>query len=202
MSKRRNPFEPSEPISSTPVPPSIYDSLRVAAPRTRNRQWEREHQSQKVVYRGVEPKLVVKVNSIAGELGVLAGEVARALIEHALRAYERGDLDLYPRPDPERLRMTLYPSSDSPRFSSRPKKPTRRNHPKAGWRVITTWRGFPPALKQELSALASEAGLNVPVGELITALLRYGLQAYEAGHLQMDPVPEVATFTLLPEGKS
>ena len=125
-----------------------------------------------------------------------------ALIEHALHTYERGDLDLYPRPDPERLRMKLYRSSDSPRFSSKPKKSARRNHPKAGWRVITTWRGFPHALKQELSALASDAGLNVPVGELITTLLRYGLQAYEAGHLQLDPVPEVGTRTLFPEGKS
>ena len=202
MSKRRDPFETSESAPSTLASPSIYDALRVAEPHTRNRQWEKEHQHQKVVYRGVEPKLAVKVNSIAGELGVPAGEVARTLIEHALRAYERGDLDLYPRPDPERMRMTLYPSSDSPRFSSQPKKPKHRNHPKAGWRVITTWRGFPPALKQELSALASEAGLNVPIGELITTLLRYGLQAYEAGHLQMDPVPEAATFTLLPEGKS
>ncbi len=197
MSQRRNPFEPSEPAS-----PSIYDSLRVAAPRTRNRRWEKEHQNQKVVYRGVEPKLALKVKNIASDLQVSAGEVARALIEHALHTYERGDLDLYPRPDPERLRMKLYRSSDSPRFSSKPKKSARRNHPKAGWRVITTWRGFPHALKQELSALASDAGLNVPVGELITTLLRYGLQAYEAGHLQLDPVPEVGTRTLFPEGKS
>jgi hypothetical protein len=201
MSQRRNPFEPSEPIPSSTVP-NIYDSLRVAEPRRRNRQWERERQNQKVVYRGVEPKLALKVKNIAGDLQVSAGEAARALIEHALRAYERGELDLYPRPNPERLRMTLYPSSDSPRFSNKPRKPKHRDHPKSGWRVITTWRGFPHALKQELSALASDAGLNVPVGELITALLRYGLQAYEAGHLQLDPVPEVGTRTLLPEGKS
>lgn len=201
MSNRRDPFVTSE--AATPsIPPSIYDSLRVAEPRTRNRQWEREHQNQKVTYRGVEPKLALKVQSIAGELHVPEGEVARAVIEHALRAYERGDLDLYPRPDPNRMRMTLYPSSDSPRLSSLPRKPKHHSHSKAGWRVITTWRGFPHALKQELSALASDAGLNVPVGELITTLLRYGLQAYEAGHLQLDPVPEVGTRTLFPEGKS
>ena len=201
MSKRRDPFAVSNGVSSTPVPPSIYDSLRVAEERTRNRQWEREHQNKKVVYRGVEPKLALKVKNIAGDLQVSAGEVARAVIEHALRAYERGGLDLYPRPDPERLRMTLYPSSDSPRFSSQPKKPKHRNHPKASWRVITTWRGFPPALKQELSALASDAGLNVPVGELITALLGYGLQAYEAGLLKLEAVPTATNFTLSLEGQ-
>ena len=201
MSKRRNPFEPSEPIPSSTVP-NIYDSLRVAEPRRRNRQWERERQNQKVVYRGVEPKLALKVKNIAGQLSVPEGEAARALIEHALCAYERGELDLYPRPNPERLRMTLYPSSDSPRFSNQPRKPKHRDHPKSGWRVITSWRGFPPALKGELSALASDAGLNVPIGELISALLRFGLQAYETGQLQLDPVPGSAGFTLLPEGHS
>jgi len=197
MSKRRDPFASSE----TPnVPPnaSVYDSLRVAEERTRNRQWERQHQNQKVTYRGVEPKLALKVKNIAGELHVPEGEVARALIEHALRAYERGELDLYPRPDPERIRMTLFPSSGSARFSSYSKKP---KHHKGGWRVITTWRGFPPELKGELSALASDAGLNVPIGELITALLRHGLQAYENGLLKLEAVPAATTFTLAREGQ-
>ena len=200
MSNRRDPFVTSE--AATPsIPPSIYDSLRVAEPRTRNRQWEREHQNQKVTYRGVEPKLALKVQSIAGELQVPEGEVARAVIEHALRAYERGDLDLYPRPDPNRMRMTLYPSSDSPQLSSLPKKPKHHSHSKAGWRVITTWRGFPPELKRELSALASEAGLNVPIGELITALLRYGLQAYASGLLKLEAVPTATNFTLALKGQ-
>ncbi len=201
MSNRRDPFAVSDGVSSIPVPPSIYDSLRVAEEPTRNRQWERTHQNQKVTYRGVDPKLALKIKSIAGELQVPEGEVARAVIEHALCAYERGDLDLYPRPDPERMRMTLYPSSDSSRFSSRPKKPRHHSHPKASWRIITTWRGFPPELKGELSALASEAGLNVPIGELITALLRYGLQGYEAGLLKLEAVPTTTNFTLALKGE-
>jgi len=197
MPKRRDPFASSETLN---VPPSVsvYDSLRVAEERTRNRQWERTHQDQKVTYRGVEPKLALKVKNIAGDLCVPEGEVARALIEHALRAYERGELDLYPRLDPNRMRMTLYPASDSARFSSHPKK---SKHHKANWRVITTWRGFPPQLKGELSALASEAGLNVPIGELITALLRYGLHAYENGLLKLEAVPTATTFTLAERGQ-
>lgn len=198
MSQRRDPFASSEPVSTQLVSPTIYDSLRVAEERTRNRQWERTHQDQKVTYRGVEPKLALKVKNIAGNLHVPEGEVARAVIEHALRAYERGELDLYPRPDPERMRMTLFPSSDSPRFSNSPKK---TKHHKANWRVITTWRGFPPALKRELSALASDAGLNVPIGELITALLRYGLHAYENGLLKLEVVSTATTFTLAETGQ-
>ena len=200
MSKRRNPFETSE---STPVavhPPSIYDSLRVAAPRKRNRQWEKERQSHKVVYRGVDPKLSLKVKSIAGDLCVPAGEVARAVIEYALRGYEQGDLDLYPRPNPLRMRMTLFPSSDSARSYDRPAKLSKRKQSESLWRVITTWRGFPPELKKELAALASENGLNVPIGELITALLRFGLKAYDSGLLNLEPVQKAGTFTLAQDG--
>ena len=144
MTKRRNPFETSESTSVAVHPPSIYDSLRVAAPRKRNRQWEKEHQSHKVVYRGVDPKLSLKVKSIAGDLLVPSGEVARAVIEYALRGYEQGDVDLHPRPNPLRMRMTLFPSSDSVRSYDRPARISKRKQPESLWRVITTWRGLPP----------------------------------------------------------
>jgi hypothetical protein len=200
MTKRRNPFEISEPAPVVITPPSIYDSLRVASPRKRNRRWEKEHLGQKVVYRGVDPKLALKVKSIAGDLLVPEGEVARAVIEYALRGYEQGDLDLHPRPNPDRMRMTLFPTSDSARSYDRPARSSKRKHPEALWRVITTWRGFPPELKKELSALASEDGLNVPVGELITALLRFGLKAHDSGLLNLEPVQKATTLTLALDG--
>ncbi len=200
MTKRRNPFETSESTSVAVHPPSIYDSLRVAAPRKRNRQWEKEHQSHKVVYRGVDPKLSLKVKSIADDLLVPAGEVARAVIEYALRGYEQGDMDLHPRPNPLRMRMTLFPSSASARSYGQPKKLSKQKHPESLWQVITTWRGFPPELKKELAALASEDGLNVPIGELITALLRFGLKAYDNGLLNLEPVQKAGTFTLALDG--
>jgi hypothetical protein len=207
MTKRRNPFETAEPangVTKPPPLPSLYDSLRVASPRKRNRQWEKEHQSHKVVYRGVDPKLSLKVKTIADDLLVPAGEVARAVVEYALRAYEQGDLDLYSRPNPYRMRMTLFPISDSMRSVAKPARATRtakRKQPESLWRVITTWRGFPPELKKELAALSSEDGLNVPIGELITALLRFGLKAYDSGLLNLEPVQKSTTFTLALDGK-
>ena len=54
--------------------------------------------------------------------------------------------------------------------------------------MITTWRNFSPKLKEEISDLASPAGLDVPVGELVTALLRYSLRAYDQGILKLEPV--------------
>ncbi len=71
----------------------------------------------------------------------------------------------------------------------------------AAWRVITTWRSFSPELKRTISALASEEGLNVPVGELVTALLRYGLRAHQAGLLKLEPVEKATILTLLHGGE-
>lgn len=196
MSKRRNPFENSEPTQIVKPPPGIYDSLRVAVPRKRNRQWEKKHQSQKAVFRGVDPKLSLKVKSIAADLSVPAGEVARAVIEHALRAHDRGDFGFHPRPNPYRMRMTLFPTSDSARSYVSPTGSKKTRGPDPTWRVITTWRSFPPELKHGLAALASKDGLNVPLGELITALLRFGLKAYDSGFLILQPVQKAGTYTL------
>ena len=201
MNQRRDPFETAEPAPTVPAVPNLYDSLRVAAPRKRNRQWEKGQQSRKVVYRGIDPKLALKVKAIADDLLVPSGEVACVVLDYALRSYERGDFDLHPRPNPERMRMTLFPRSDSSHAINRPQRTAKQKRPEALWKVITTWRGFPPELKQELAALASEDGLHVPIGELITALLRFGLKAYETGLLRLEPKPKSTTFTLAHKGK-
>lgn len=199
MTGRRRPFNKTD--SPIPVqPPSLYDSLR-AAPRKRNRQWEKRQQSRKVVYRGIDPKLALKVNTIADDLQVPAGEAACAILEYALRSHERGDFDLFPRPNPERMRMTLFPKNEAAHSLKIPQRSARQKRPEALWRVITTWRGFSPALKQELAALASEDGLHVPLGELITALLRFGLRAYETGLLKLELKPKSAALTLTRKGK-
>jgi hypothetical protein len=200
MSTRRNPFETSEPVTAVSAPPSIYDSLRVASPRKRNRQWEKQHQNHKVVYRGVDPKFSLRVKTIAGDLLVPSGEVARAIIEYALRAYEQGELALRPRPNPLRMRMTLFPTSNSGRSYDRPLKSSKQKQHDSSWRVITTWRGFPPELKKELAELASDDELNVPIGELVTALLRFGLKAYDSGLLILNAVQKTGTFTLAQDG--
>ncbi|RPI95632.1 MAG: hypothetical protein EHM40_02630 [Chloroflexi bacterium] len=203
MSKRRNPFETSELAPAPTAPPSIYESLRMASPRKRKRQWEKEHQSQKAVYRGIDPKLALKVKSIADDLLVPTGEVARVLIEFALRAHAQGDLDLNPRPNPSRMRMTLFPTSGLRRLYDEPARSARKakgKQPEALWKVITTWRGFPPELKRGLAMLASEDGLNVPVGELITALLCFGLRAYNYGLVSLEPVQKATRFTLTLNG--
>jgi hypothetical protein len=144
-----------------------------------------------VVYRGVDPKLALRVKKIAGEFEVPAGEVARFLLEYGMRAYNEGNLDLIPYPDPNRMRFTLFPVDEPPQradLSYKPRKTRRKKSIGPSWRVITTWRNFSPELKGEISDLASEAGLDVPVGELVTALLRFSLTAYELGLIVFNPV--------------
>jgi len=199
MSQRRNPFEAYKAVTVKPT--SIYETLRVASTRKRNRRWEKEHQSQKAVYRGVDPKLALKVKSIAADLYVPEGEVARCILEYAMRAYEEGELDLESRPNPLRMRMTLYPATPLSIGDRMKKKSRIRKPPEAKWRVITTWRSFSPELKRIISALASEEGLNVPVGELVSALLRYGLKMHEVGLLKLEPVEKATILTLLAGGE-
>jgi hypothetical protein len=191
MSNRRDPFLKPELALDIPAPPDIYESLRLAEPRKRNRHWEKEHNSRKVVYRGVDPKLALRVKELASQFEIRAGEVARFLLEYALRAYDQGELDLTPCPNPNRMRMTLFPE-EAPQQRANlpytPRKNRRKKSSRASWRVITTWRNFSPQLKGEISDLASEAGLDVPVGELVTALLRFSLKAYDLGLLVFDPV--------------
>jgi hypothetical protein len=198
MTSRRNPFETKLAADTQP----IYDSLRVAEPRRRNRQWEKAHQDQKATYRGVDPKLALRVKQIASDILVRDGEVARALLEYALRAYAEGDLELNARPHPDRMRMTLFPTSESARRCGRSTRPGgKKSRDESTWRVVTSWRGLPVELKREITALASDDGLNVPTGELVTALLRFSLKAFDFGLLKLEPVEETTGYCL-PEGAS
>jgi hypothetical protein len=196
MTQRRNPFGETQ---AAPVPPPLYDSLRMAEKRTRNRQWEQAHLPCKAMYRGVDPQLALKVKQMAADLLVPTGEVARALLEYALRAVACGELDLNPRPNPHGMRMTLYPEKETlEEKRKRGGRQTRKKkaEPEEGWRVIVTWRGLPPELKQEIAVFSSEEGLNVPTGELVTALLRFSLKAHEYGLLKFDPVEKFAGYSL------
>jgi hypothetical protein len=196
MSNRRNPFGDIPASESSPAaPPDIFESLPVAAPRQRKRDWERDHQNKKVVYRGVDPQAALRVRQLAEELRVPIGEVARALLEYGLDAYSRGNLNLDPRPNPERLRMTLFPKRTASKQKIG-KAGQKKISKEASWRVVTTWRNFSAELKDEIGVLASEKGLDIPVGELVSAFLQYALKAYDNGELILQPVEKATSYSL------
>ena len=125
MKQRRNPFQ-----DTAQPPQSIYDTLRVAERRQHNRRWEKATYPNKAVYRGVDPHLALRVKEIAGDLLVNSGEVARLLLEYALRAYAECELELNPRPHPEREHWTLYPAETISERHSRgglPRKPKKQS---------------------------------------------------------------------------
>jgi hypothetical protein len=200
MSDRRNPFGDIPASESAPAtPPDLYESLPVATPRRRKRDWEREHQNEKVVYRGVDPQAALQVRQLAEELCVPIGEVARSLLEYGLDAYSHGKLNLDPRPNPERLRMTLFPKRTASKRKTG-KAGRKKLSKEASWRVVTTWRNFSAELKDEISVLASEKGLDIPVGELVSAFLQYALKAYGSGELILQPVEKVTSYSLALDG--
>ena len=59
-----------------------------------------------------------------------------------------------------------------------------------------TYRGIPPELHEEIKRLARK--LNVPLGDVARAFLEYGLAAYEAGDLDLDPQLRIGKMTLYP----
>jgi len=64
----------------------------------RDRSWEKQAAKAQgvVTYRGVPPELNKQIKAIADELGVPVGDVARAFLEHGLKAYRNGTLELTP----------------------------------------------------------------------------------------------------------
>lgn len=86
MGNRR---EPSTPEAHIPPPESRPG---------RDRTWDRKHNFMVVSYRGIPKQIHQAITKIAAEKEVPVGEVARALLEHALRAYQEGRLDLNPAP--------------------------------------------------------------------------------------------------------
>jgi hypothetical protein len=61
---------------------------------------------------------------------------------------------------------------------------------------MASYRGIPPELHEALKEIAAE--LEVTVGEVARVFLEYGLKAYEAGDLALDPKPLPSKFTLFP----
>ena len=199
MNTTSDSYETSDHGKAVSTSTGTGDIPGVASPCKRNRQWEKKHQNRKAVYRGVDPKFSLRVKSIAADLGVPTGKVASVLIGFSLRAYEQDDLDLRPHIRPNLARRTLHPVSQNHRKPDMKRK--SNNSPQTSWRVITTWRNFSPELRRTISALASEEGLNIPIGELVSALLRYGLNAHEAGLLKLEPDEKAVAQSLLEKAK-
>jgi hypothetical protein len=167
-------------------------------PAKRNRQWEKGHRPYRYVNVSVE--LRDQVLALAEHLGVTADEVARAFIEYGVECVDGKKLHLRAQPNPYGRKMTLFPkerakcwheTNDFPReIPTRKKKLPRqrkRVYPAVSYRL-------PERVHDDICGLAMD--LVVPLGDVVTFLLQYGLDAYRSGKLSLKPQPLTVKMTL------
>lgn len=157
--------------------------------RTRKRAWEKANPQKH--YRGVVPEIRDAVRVLAESLEVSADEVARVFFEYGLLCVQRGTLRLEPRPHAQR--MTLYPFGGAGwaenGWTPQPPKPRQRKQKQTTrWQEMVHYR-IPDELHQQIKALASD---YLPVGEVVSVLLKHGLESYQQGVLLLNPQARVA----------
>ena len=191
---QRNEFADSIPLTDT----AGHWNRHGRRPAKRNRSWEKAHRPYRYV--NVPLELREQVLALAEHLSVTADEMARALIEYGMECVDEEKVHLQARPNPLGRKMTLYPRGQAKGWNeandSRKEIPIRRrSNPNREKKIHTavSYR-FPKGLHDSLCGLAMD--LDVPIGEIISFLLQYGLDAYRNGRLSLEPHPLTIKMTL------
>ncbi len=207
-SKRRDPFgswgpqtQPPQAQPQAPLPqaPSPLDLIPSKAQPKRGREWEKEHRAYS--YRGVPRDLQLAVAQVAESLQVTVDEVARYFILQALTDYQNGQLTIAPRL--RAAKMTLFPingwgdvrweDAASNRAAGRRAKKSRKAEGPKAWETFAHYRLAP----EEHEAVRQVAyNVTVPIGEVVTFFLSYGMHEYQAGRLELIPHPKATRMTL------
>jgi hypothetical protein len=148
----------------------------------------------------VSVELREQVLALAEHLEVTVDEVARAFIEYGVECVNDGKLHLRAQPNPHGRKMTLFPkeqakgwheANGTPRgIPTRKKKRTKqakRVYPAVSYRM-------PKKVHDDICRLAMDLG--VPLGDVVSFLLQYGLDAYRSGMLSLKPQPMIVKMTL------
>lgn len=167
-------------------------------PAKRNRRWEKEHRPYRYV--NVSAELREQVLALAEHLRVTADEVSRAFVEYGVECVDEEKLHLRAQPNPYGRKMTLFPKehakgwqemNDAPReIPARRKKrisQTKKVYPAVSYRL-------PEKVHDDICGLAMD--LDVPLGDVVSFLLQYGLDAYRDGKLSLQPQPVTMKMTL------
>lgn len=167
-------------------------------PAKRNRKWEKEHRPYRYVNVSVE--LREQVLALAEHLEVTVDEVARAFIEYGIECVNEEKLHLRAQPNPHGRKMTLFPkervkgwheANDVPKeIPARKKKQmskVKKVYPAVSYRLSEK-------VHEDICGLARK--LDVPLGDVVSFLLQYGLDAYCSGKLNLKPQPLTVKMTL------
>lgn len=167
-------------------------------PAKRNRKWEKEHRPYRYV--NVPTELREQVLALAEHLGVTADEVARAFIEYGIECVDDEKLKLRAQPNPYGRKMTLFPKESAkgwyetndalkeiPARKKKRTKQAKRVYPAVSYRL-------PEKVHDDICGFAMD--LDVPLGDIVTFLLQYGIEAYRSGKLSLEPQPLTVKMTL------
>lgn len=167
-------------------------------PAKRNRKWEKEHRPYRYV--NVPTELREQVLALAEHLGVTADEVARAFVEYGIECVDEENLHLRAQPNSYGRKMTLFPKDHAkgwqetnesrreiPTRKKKRSEQTKRIYPAVSYRL-------PEKVHDDICGLAMD--LVVPLGDVVSFLLQYGLDAYRRGKLSLNPHPLTVKMTL------
>ena len=140
-------------------------------------------------FRGIPKKLHETIKTIAGELGVSPGELARYFLETGLARLTSGEEEIQPSFVPGGY--TLYP--DERRQRTR-RKTTRK------LKALQQPRSYYGVPREVVKAVLERSQLvGVTQGELVRYLFEQGVSLYRSGQLTLNPVPVQQIATLYPE---
>ncbi len=139
-------------------------------------------------FRGIPSKLHDSVKSIAADLGISPGELARYLLENGLARLGAGEEEVAPSFVPGGY--TLYPDEKQKTTSTRRKRSKKSQQPRS-------YYGVPREVVQ--AVLEKSKAIGVTQGELARYLFERGVARFKAGDLVLEPVPVQQIATLYPE---
>lgn len=140
-------------------------------------------------FRGIPLKLHQSLKTIADDLGISPGELARYFLEKGLEQMDAGEEDIAPSFVPGGY--TLYPQEKQNTASrTRRKRSKKSQQPRS-------YYGVPREVVR--AVLEKSQSMGVTQGELARYLFERGIARFKAGELVLEPVPAQQIATLYPE---
>ena len=201
---------PNDAPDSTKSAPSPLDLISTSKTRHRNRDYEKSHA--KFSYRLTDGTIPGQILGIAQSHSISADNVARAFVQAGLHASQQGKID-WSGIRPVQGRMTLFPTGQEtwvvhdepvtwaqeipqPQKRRRKTEAERAQERKARDLLRVHYR-WPPEINEALEQLTRQVMGYQPgehlarkdgrKGEVLTILLRFGIQAYQAGRIDLTP---------------
>ena len=160
---------------------------------TENKPSKRKPKVHIATFRGIPLRLHQSLKTIAGDLGISPGELARYFLEKGLEQIAAGKDEIAPSFVPGGY--TLYPE-EKQNAAGRIATRSRRKRSKKSQQP-RSYYGVP---REVVAAVLEQSqALGVTQGELARYLFERGITRIESGELVLEPVPVQQIATLYPD---